>query len=135
MKLLFISFIFVSIIFLIIDLIWLSFSIRYFYMPNLKNIPLNQKPVMWAGVLFYVLYVIGLTLVILRPALNDFSVSTALWTGIIFGIVAYGTYNLTNMAFIKNWSINVVFVDMIWGGFVTGISSALTIFIVKNYFS
>ena len=78
-------------------------------MPNLKNIPLNQKPVMWAGVLFYVLYVIGLTLVILRAALNDFSVSTALWTGIIFGIVAYGTYNLTNMAFIKNWSINVVF--------------------------
>ena len=95
---------------------------------------MNQKPVLWAGVLFYFIYVIGLTLVIIRPALSDFSIFTALWTGIIFGIVAYGTYNLTNMAFIKNWSINVVFVDMIWGGFVSGFSSALTIFVVKNYF-
>ena len=135
MKLILLSFVVVSIIFLIIDLIWLSFSIRNFYIPNLPGIPMNQKPVLWAGVLFYFIYVIGLTLVIIRPALSDFAIFTALWTGIIFGIVAYGTYNLTNMAFIKNWSINVVFVDMIWGGFVSGFSSALTIFVVKNYFS
>ena len=135
MKLLFISFIFVSIIFLIIDLIWLSFSIRYFYMPNLKAIPLNQKPVIWAGILFYLLYVIGLTLIILRPALHDFSVSTALWTGIIFGVVAYCTYNLTNLAFIKNWSINVVFIDMIWGGSLTAFSSFIGLLIAKKIFT
>ena len=114
------------------EIIWLSFSIRYFYMPNLKAIPLNQKPVIWAGFLFYLLYVIGLTLIILRPALHDLSVSTALWTGIIFGVVAYGTYNLTNMAVIKDWSPTVVFVDMFWGGSLTAVSATSGIYLAKK---
>jgi len=132
MKTILISFFFASIVFLIIDLLWLSFSVRNFYKPNLVDIPTNDKPILWAGVVFYLMYVVGLTLLILLPALNNDSIFQALWTGIIFGIVAYGTYNLTNMAFIKNWSINVVVVDMIWGGILTGSSSALSVYIVKN---
>ena len=135
MKILFISFVFASLIFLIADIIWLSLSVKNFYLPNLQGIPMNEKPNLSAGALFYIMYVIGLAILVLRPALDSFSVTQALWTGIIFGVVAYGTYNLTNMAFIKNWSINVVLVDMVWGGFITGSSSALSIYITKNYFS
>ncbi len=132
MKIIILSFVVASIIFLIIDVIWLSFAVKNFYKPNLAGIPMNDKPNLLAGITFYFLYTLGLTLIILRPALHDGSIVLALWTGIVFGVVAYGTYNLTNMAFIKNWSINVVIVDMIWGGILTGIVSAATVYITKN---
>tara|TARA_B100000686_G_C15983959_1_gene568776 strand:- start:96 stop:503 length:408 start_codon:yes stop_codon:yes gene_type:complete len=135
MKILFISFVFASLIFLIADIIWLSFSVKNFYIPNLQGIPMNEKPNLFAGIIFYLMYVVGLTLLVLRPALDSFSIMQALWSGIVFGVVAYGTYNLTNMAFIKNWSLNVVVVDMLWGGFITGSSSAISIYITKNFFS
>ena len=134
MKSLFLSFIFVSIIFLVIDVIWLSFSVKQFYRPYLGDL-INEKPVFWAAALFYLVYMIGLTVIILQPALINQSVSQALWTGILFGLVAYGTYNLTNMATIKGWSPYVVFVDMIWGGILTGSSSAISVFLIKNYFN
>tara|TARA_Y100000590_G_scaffold130443_1_gene148983 strand:- start:19 stop:423 length:405 start_codon:yes stop_codon:yes gene_type:complete len=132
-KSLILSLVFASSIFLIIDIIWLTITVKSFYRPALGSLLLD-KPIMWAAALFYIIYMLGLTLIILRPALINESVFQALWTGIIFGLVAYGTYNLTNMATIKNWSTNVVFVDMIWGGILTGFSSASSIYITKNFF-
>ena len=131
MKFLLLSIFFTSVIFLIIDLLWLSYSVRNFYKPQLGTL-LNEKPVMWAAALFYIIYVVGLGVVILQPAINQDSIKMAFFTGIVFGIVAYGTYNLTNMATIKNWSSYVVIVDIIWGGLLTGVSSALGIYIAKK---
>ena len=122
-----------SLIFLIVDVIWLSFTVKHFYRPQLGNL-LTEKPVMWAAIIFYLIYVIGLAIVILKPALVNNSVSQAFWTGLVFGVVAYGTYNFTNMATIKNWSPYVVFVDTIWGGLLTGSSSTLGIFLAKKFF-
>ena len=130
-KQLIISFIFVSTIFLIVDVIWLSITVKSVYKPNLGDL-LNDKPVLWAAVLFYIIYMIGLTLIIIKPALASNSVLQAFWTGVIFGIVAYGTYNLTNMATIKGWSPYVVFVDILWGGILTGTSSIFGIMIAKK---
>ena len=132
MKLLMFSLLFSSIIFLLIDILWLSYSVKYFYQPNLGSL-LNDKPVIWAAILFYLIYCLGLAVIILKPALADDSLSYAFINGIIFGVVAYGTYNLTNMATIKNWSINVVFVDMIWGGLLTGFSCMSGIYIAKKF--
>ena len=81
------SFIFVSIIFLIIDVIWLSITVKSLYRPALGDL-LNDKPVMWAAALFYIIYVVSLTLIILRPALANESVFQAFWTGAVFGIAA-----------------------------------------------
>lgn len=132
MKVLFLSLFITSILFLIIDLIWLSFSVKYFYKPQLGSL-LNEKPVMWAAVLFYLIYVVGLAIIILLPAIKQDSITQAFFTGIVFGIVAYGTYNFTNMATIRNWSPYVVLVDIIWGGFLTGTSSALGIYLSKKF--
>ena len=52
--------------------------------------------------------------------------------GLIFGLVAYGTYDLTNLATIKNWSLKVTIIDLIWGGFLTSIVSSLTIWIMSK---
>ena len=74
-------------------------------------------------------------MIILKPALINDSIFQALWTGTVFGIVAYGTYNLTNMAIIKNWSSNIVWIDMIWGGILTGFASSISIYLTKTFFS
>jgi uncharacterized membrane protein len=132
MKALLSSLFFASIIFLIIDVLWLSYSVKHFYKPNLGPL-LNDKPVMWAAILFYLVYVFGLAVVILQPAIVNDSISQSFWTGLVFGLVAYGTYNLTNMATVKNWSVNVVIVDMIWGGFLTGFSSSIGIYLSKKF--
>ena len=132
MKTLLYSTLFTSIIFLVIDILWLSFAVKNFYRPQLGDI-LNDKPVMWAAVLFYLTYVLGIAIIILQPAISNDSISQAFWTGIVLGVVAYGTYNFTNMASVKNWSISVVFVDVFWGGILTGTSSSLGIFLTKKF--
>ena len=133
MKLLLTSAFFASLIFLAIDILWLSFSVKSFYRPNLGNLLLD-KPVFWAAALFYVVYVIGVTIIVIQPSLNNNSLFQAFFIGCVLGIVAYGTYNLTNMATIKGWSPYVVFVDMLWGGILTGTSSTLGIIIAKKIF-
>ncbi len=131
MKLLITSTFLTALIFLIIDVIWLSFAVKSFYRPNLGNLLVDQ-PVMWAAILFYLVYVFGLTVVIINPSLVSDLNLNFLFKAFMFGLVAYGTYNLTNMATIKGWSEKVVFVDMIWGGCLTALSSYLGIFIAKK---
>ena len=121
-------------IFLLIDVIWLSLTVKSLYKPFLGDM-INDKPVIWAAFLFYIIYIVGLTLLVLRPAYINDSLSQAFVTGIIFGMVAYSTYNLTNMAIIKNWSVNIVWIDIMWGSFLTGISSISTIYLAKLFFS
>ena len=131
MKLLFLSTLISALIFLIVDVIWLSFSIKSFYRPNLGQLLLD-KPVMWAAVMFYLIYILGLSVVIIEPSLNYQGTFSFLFKAFMFGLVAYGTYNLTNMATIKGWSTSVVFVDMIWGGSLTSFSSFFGIAIAKK---
>ena len=109
-----------SLIFLIIDVIWLSFATKSFYRPLIGNL-LTDKPVMWAAGLFYILYVLGMALVVIQPCINSDSIIKTAYIGFIFGLVAYGTYNLTNMAVLKGWSPTVTFVDMFWGGSLTAV--------------
>ena len=120
-----------ALIFLIIDVIWLSFSVKSFYRPNIGHL-LLETPVMWAAILFYLIYVIGLAVVIIEPSLDYQNTQKFLIKAFMFGLVAYGTYNLTNMATIKGWSPNVVFVDMIWGGSLTTFSSYFGILLAKR---
>ena len=89
-----------SLIFLIIDVIWLSFATKSFYRPLIGNL-LADQPVMWAAALFYILYVFGMALVVIQPCIDSASLFKTVYTGFIFGLVAYGTYNLTNMAVLK----------------------------------
>ena len=133
MKTLIYSIIFTSIFFLIIDILWLSYSVKTFYRPNLGSL-LNDKPVFWAAILFYLIYIFGVAVLVLNPSINNDSLYQAFFLGSVLGLVAYGTYNLTNMATVKDWSAVVVLVDMLWGGFLTGFSSTLGIYIAKKFF-
>ena len=131
MKIIFSSTLLAALIFLIIDIIWLSFAVKSFYRPNIGHLLLD-KPVMWAAAMFYIVYVLGLGVVIIEPSINFKDTFNFLFKAFMFGLVAYGTYNLTNMATVKGWSPIVVFVDMLWGGLLTAFSSNYGIFIAKR---
>ena len=133
MKIILTSTLLAALIFLIIDIIWLSFAVKSFYRPNIGHLLLD-KPVLWAAAMFYIIYVVGIGVVIIEPSINYDNIFSFLLKSFIFGLVAYGTYNLTNMATIKGWSQSVVFVDMLWGGFLTAFSSYYGIFFAKKLF-
>ena len=131
MKLILFATLLAALIFLIIDIIWLSFAVKSFYRPNIGHLLLD-KPVMWAAAMFYIVYVFGIGVVLIEPSINLDNTFNFLFRAFVFGLVAYGTYNLTNMATVKDWSPSVVFVDMIWGGSLTAISSYSGIFLAKK---
>tara|TARA_B100001027_G_C16119540_1_gene264252 strand:- start:164 stop:577 length:414 start_codon:yes stop_codon:yes gene_type:complete len=120
-----------SVIFLVIDIIWLSFATKSFYRPLIGNL-LAEKPVIWAAALFYILYVFGMSLIVIQPCIDSVGIFKTIYTGFIFGLVAYGTYNLTNMAVLDGWSPTVTFVDMFWGGFLTATSATTGLYIAKK---
>ena len=120
-----------SLVFLVIDVIWLSFATKSFYRPLIGSL-LTDKPVIWAAALFYILYVVGISIVVIQPCIHDSSIVKSIYIGFVFGLVAYGTYNLTNMAVLKGWSPTVVFVDTFWGGSLTALSAGTGIFCKKN---
>lgn len=116
------------VVFVVIDFIWLSIAARLVYRPHIGDLLLD-RPVIWAAIAFYVLYSVGLALLVVRPAVDAGSLLTALWMGALFGLVAYGTYDLTNLATLRGWSVTVTVLDMVWGGILTGIASAAGVWI------
>lgn len=121
-----------SFVFLVVvDFIWLSNAINFLYRPRLGGL-LAEKPVLWAAALFYVLYGVGMAVFAVRPALAGGGVLTALWTGAFLGLLAYGTYDLTNQATIKGWSVTVTIVDMAWGALVTGLAAAFGVWVAQK---
>ncbi|MEK9970411.1 MAG: DUF2177 family protein [Ferrovibrio sp.] len=109
----------------VLDAVWLGTATKLFYRPKLGAL-LNEMPVWPAAILFYLLYAAGVILFVLRPALNDGAspFNAALW-GAFFGLVAYGTYDLTNHATLRGWPLSVTVVDMAWGALLTAIASGI----------
>ena len=72
-------------------------------------------------------------MLVVRPALDATSIFASLWMGALFGLVAYGTYDLTNAATLKGWSLTVTVVDMLWGSLLTGLSSAVGVWLALRF--
>jgi len=73
--------------------------------------------------LFYALYLVGLVLFAVTPGLREESWKVALVMGGLFGLFTYGTYDLTNLATLRNWSVGVSLLDMAWGVFISALAS------------
>lgn len=101
-------------VFFIIDLIWLGVIAKGFYQKNLSFILSPQ--VNWpAAILFYLLYIVGILIFAVVPAVARDSWQHAMLYGALFGFFTYMTYELTNLALLKDWPLNIVAVDIIWG--------------------
>ncbi|NNE85959.1 MAG: DUF2177 family protein [Alphaproteobacteria bacterium] len=118
--------------FLVVDIIWLSQATRFIYRPQIGPLLLD-KPVVLAAVAFYFLFGVGLSVLVVRPALDATSIFAALWMGALFGLVTYGTYDLTNSATLKGWSLTVTVVDMCWGAVLAGCSAAVGVWIALRF--
>ena len=106
-------------IFFMVDMIWLGLLAKNFY----KNqIGFLMKPdVNWAAaIIFYLLFLVGIVLFVIEPALEKKDLMFALSRGALFGLITYATYDLTNLATLKDWPLKVVVVDMIWGAVLSG---------------
>ncbi len=115
-----------AVLFLAIDMVWLLWLGRGIYVVEIGGI-LRQPPNMAAAGAFYVLYVTGLMVMIIWPAYQAQSAFQALVHGALLGLIAYGTYDLTNLAVMKGFTTKIAIIDMIWGTVLTGSVSALTV--------
>ena len=113
-----------GIVFWLLDFVWLGFVIKNFYMRELDGM-LLPTPLMGPAILFYLVYVIGIAVFAVLPALASNSWLKASVLGALLGLIAYGTYDLSNLATLKGWSPRFAIIDMIWGTSVTAISATL----------
>ena len=115
-------------VFFIIDMIWLALVAKEFYA---KQIGFLMKPdINWAAaIIFYLLFIVGLVQFVITPALEKHSWTHALLFGALFGLITYATYDLTNLATLKDWPILVTIVDLIWGAVLAAAVSTITYFI------
>lgn len=118
-----VAFVCAGLLMLVIDAIWLSVMARQFYRPMIGELLADQFRIVPA-VLFYLLYVSGIVYFGVRPALADGALTSALINGALLGLLAYGTYDLTNQATLKVWPPLVTVVDLIWGMSLTAAASA-----------
>lgn len=121
------------IVMIALDAVWLMSMSGRFYKPYLGYIFADDLNYV-AGLIFYVMYSFGLAYLILMPYMNSASAMDIFVKGCVLGCMAYGAYDLTNHATIKNWPAIVTVVDMMWGTFVTGFTSAMSYIILHKYF-
>jgi uncharacterized membrane protein len=102
---------------LLLDLLWLGFVARPLYLQGLGHL-MAETPTLWAAALFYAVYGLGLLcFAIASPATQKDTggVSRAALSGALFGFVAYATYDLTNLATLRDWPVVLAFIDIAWG--------------------
>ena len=120
------------VIFFIIDIIWLGFLAKGFYQNQIGD--LMKENINWfAAIALYLVLNLGLIVFVVNPALEKGSWLTALLLGGLFGLVTYATYDLTNLAVIKNWNLTVTGVDILWGAVICSTVSVLTYFSVIKF--
>ena len=115
----------------ILDFVWLGFVAKKIYYDEMGKM-LRDKPNMVAALLFYVIYVAGVVCFVVSPALKNDSLVNAVLFGAFFGLVAYATYDLTNLATMKSFSRKIVVIDLIWGACITAAMS-VGAFIITNW--
>ena len=101
--------------FFAIDMVWLVLVARGFYQKHLGYL-LRSPPNWTAAIVFYLLFVAGLLVFVVVPSLQAGSAKKVLILGALFGLITYATYDLTNLATVKDWPWIVTVVDMLWGG-------------------
>jgi uncharacterized membrane protein len=112
-------------VFFLIDMVWLGVVAKDFYRRHLGTM-LSPKVNWGAAILFYLLFIAGLLIFVIRPALAHGALLTALWLGALFGLISYATYDLSNLATLRDWPLIVTVVDLVWGTTLGGLVSLIS---------
>ena len=118
-------------IFFAIDILWLGIIAKNVYKKYLGNFLSDQ--VNWvAAIIFYLIFIAGIIIFAVLPAIEKDSMLRAIIFGALFGFFTYATYDLTNLATLKGWPVTIVIIDMIWGMVLSGVVSTASFFIAKR---
>jgi len=118
-------------VFFAIDMFWLGVVSKNFYRAQIGH--LMTSNVNWiAAIVFYLIFIVGLVVFVIEPAVAKGNWSHALLFGALFGLVCYATYDLTNLAITKDWPLLATIVDLIWGAVLAASVSTITFFIAKK---
>ncbi|RYF01421.1 MAG: DUF2177 family protein [Comamonadaceae bacterium] len=122
----------VAIVFLALDTVWLTTMADRLYRPAIGHL-MQQGFSLVPALVFYVLYVAGVVIFAVRPALQSGSPWHALGWGALLGLLAYATYDLTNQATLKDWPWHLTVADLCWGAFATSVSAAAACAVVQKF--
>jgi uncharacterized membrane protein len=116
-----------------IDSVWLRLMYQSLYVPNIGHL-LGDKVSYPPAILFYVLYATALYFLVIGPGIKyENALGCIALSGVLFGIVTYGTYDLTNQATMPNWPWKVTLIDIVWGGTLTGIVTLIATWITRRF--
>lgn len=125
-----IGYLLTAVVFFAIDMLWLGLIAKRLYNKFLGSFLAEQ--VNWAAaIIFYFLFIIGIFIFAIMPAVEKDSLMKAILLGALFGFFTYATYDLTNLATLKDWPIKIVFIDIAWGAVLTASVSASGFAIMK----
>jgi uncharacterized membrane protein len=117
-------------VFFVIDMVWLVLAAKKFYQDQIGF--LMKPDINWfAAIIFYLLFIAGLVIFVISPAVEKHSWVHAILFGALFGLISYATYDLTNLATLKDWPLLVTVVDLIWGTVLASSISLIT-YIIAN---
>lgn len=119
-------------IFFVIDLIWLGVIGKGIYQKYMGHL-MRETPNWPVAIIFYLLFIVGLVVFVIHPALDAKSLNYALIYGAMFGFFTYMTFDLTSLAVLKGWSWEIVVIDIIWGTVLSTSVSAATFLIARNF--
>lgn len=118
-------------VFITIDLIWLGLVAKKLYDKYLGYI--MTKNINWiAAIVFYIIFVIGLLIFVIQPALAQESVKYLIYYAMAYGFVTYATYDLTNLATLKDWPIPITIIDLIWGTSLSTLTAYFSYLIINR---
>lgn len=118
------------VVFFAIDILWLGFIAKDFYRNSLGH--LMRESINWpAAIIFYSIFIVGLIFFAINPAIEKNSISYAFLVGALFGFMTYATYDMTNLATLKDWPIKTTIVDIIWGTSLNSFTAGISFYIIK----
>ena len=121
-------------VFLVIDYIWLGYVMKDYFQSQLKHLMADEVNFSIAA-LFYLFYAAGVVYLCINPALIEGNWTKALFNGAVLGFLAYGAYDVTNAATLRDWPITMSIIDVAWGTSLTALSAVAGYFAVNAYIS
>lgn len=121
-----------AIVFLIIDYIWLGHVMKDYFTTQLSHL-MTDEVNLGIAALFYLFYAAGVVFLCVNPALEQGAWAKAMINGAVLGFLAYGTYDITNMATLKDWPMTLSLIDITWGTLLTAVSSVAGYFAVRHF--
>lgn len=123
----------ILIVSLCVDMIWHVFIARNLFRSQIGHL-MGEKAKLYAGVLFYLINAAALLVFVVGPSIEKESLVYALGYGLFLGFSMYATYNFTNLALLKEWSIKLTILDLAWGSFSASSTSVISYILIKNIF-